>query len=93
MAITLECGPYTYELAEGYQWGQIASVTVDSQDRVYVYTRTEHPLMIFDRDGNFLRSWGEDLLKDAHGICLDAQDNMYMVDRESQVAMTVHPRG
>ena len=50
-------------------------------------TRTAHPLMIFDRDGNFLRSWGEDILKDAHGLCIDAQGNMFMVDRESQVVM------
>ena len=75
------------KLPEGWEWGQIASVSVDSQDRVYVYTRTAHPLMIFDRDGNFLRSWGEDILKDAHGLCIDAQGNMFMVDRESQVAM------
>ena len=87
-------GDFTYEvvpgwgkLPEGWEWGQIASVSVDSQDRVYVYTRTSHPLMIFDRDGNFLRSWGEDILKDAHGLCIDAQGNMFMVDRESQIAM------
>ena len=87
-------GDFKYELAEGwgklpegFVWGQIASVVVDSQDRVYVYTRTNHPMMVFDRSGNFIRSWGEDVLTDAHGLCIDAKDDMYMVDRESQVAM------
>ncbi|MFH1140531.1 MAG: peptidyl-alpha-hydroxyglycine alpha-amidating lyase family protein [Chloroflexota bacterium] len=88
-------GDFRYELAEGWgqlpsgwQWGQIAAVAVDSQDRVYVYTRTNHPMMIFDRSGNFIRSWGETILpKDPHGLCLDAQNNMFLVDREGQVVM------
>ena len=87
-------GDFKYELAEGwgklpqgFEWGQISSVAVDSQDRVYVYTRTNHPLMVFDRNGNFIRSWGEDILKDAHGICIDAKGDMYIVDRASQVVL------
>ena len=87
-------GKFTYEVAEGWgklpqgwKWGQIASVATDSQDRVYLYTRTDHPVMVFDRDGVFLKSWGEGMLKEAHGIRLDAQDNMYLVDRVSHVVM------
>ena len=63
--VTFGSGEFAYEvvegwgeLPEGWQWGQIASVTVDAQDRVYLYTRTEHPVMIFDRDGHFIRAWG-----------------------------------
>ena len=57
-------GDYTYEivegwgqLPEGWTWGVIPAVACDSQDRVFVYSRSEHPLVIFDRDGNFLDSW------------------------------------
>ena len=82
-------GKYTYELAEGWgqlpegwTWGWIPAVACDSQDRVYVYSRSEHPLVIFDRDGNFLASWGEDILEDAHGIYIDADDNVYCIERE-----------
>ena len=32
---------------------------VDRQDRVYAFNRGQHPVVVFDRDGNFLRSWGE----------------------------------
>ncbi len=51
-------GKFTYEVAEG--WGklpegwkftQVAGIAVDSQDRVYVFNRSEHPMIIFDRDG------------------------------------------
>lgn len=81
-------GEYTYEVVEGWGqlpagwiWGWIPAVAVDSQDRVFVYSRSEHPLVVFDRDGTFLASWGEDILKDAHGLYIDADDNVYCVER------------
>jgi DNA-binding beta-propeller fold protein YncE len=75
------------QLPEGWEWGQVGGVAVDSQDRVHVFTRTEHPLMVFDREGKFLYSWGEDIFKDAHGICIGPDDSIYLVDRVPQVAM------
>ncbi len=79
------------KLPEGWQWGQVGGVAVDSHDRVHVFTRTDHPVMVFDRDGNFLYSWGEGILKDAHGICIGPDDSIYLVDRSSQVAMKFSP--
>lgn len=74
-----------WSLPEGWEFGWIPAVAVDSQDRVYVYSRSDHPMVIFDRDGNFLKSWGDDILKDAHGIFIDAEDNIYCVERETHV--------
>ncbi len=83
-------GKYTYKVAvdwgklpDGWKWGWIPAVACDSQDRVYVYSRSEHPLVLFDRDGNFLASWGEGILKDAHGIYIDADDNVYCTERDT----------
>ena len=74
-----------WTLPDGYEFGWIPAVAVDSQDRVYVYSRSEHPMIVFNRDGNFLTSWGDDILKDAHGIFIDAEDNIYCVERETHV--------
>ena len=69
----LGTGKYTYEPAEG--WGklpdgwryvEVAGVDVDSKDNVYLITRGEHPVIVFDREGNFLRSWGEGLFTPPH---------------------------
>ncbi|MCL4860283.1 MAG: peptidyl-alpha-hydroxyglycine alpha-amidating lyase family protein [Caldilineaceae bacterium] len=83
-------GKYTYELVEGWgrlpagwSFGWIPAVACDSKDNVYVYSRSEHPLVIFDRDGNFLDSWGEDVLQDAHGIFIDAEDNVFCTERNT----------
>ena len=66
MAIIVGSGEYRYEVIEnwgklpdGWHYGDVAAVGVDSKDNVYVFTRGEHPMIVFDRDGNFLRSWGE----------------------------------
>ena len=34
-------------------------MTVDSSDNVYVLNRGEHPVIVFDKHGNFVRSFGE----------------------------------
>lgn len=74
-----------WSLPEGWEFGWIPAVAVDSQDRVYVYSRSEHPMVVFDRDGNFLTSWGDDILKDAHGIYIDENDHIYCTERETHV--------
>ena len=33
---------------------RLGAVGIDRQDRVYVFNRGEHPMMVFDREGNFL---------------------------------------
>ncbi len=74
-----------WTLPEGWEFGWIPAVAVDSQDRVYVYSRSEHPMVVFDRDGNFIDAWGDDILKDAHGIFIDADDNIYCTERDTHV--------
>ncbi len=85
-------GSHTYQIQEGWgqlpkgwRFGWIPAVAVDSQDRVYVYSRSEHPMVVFDCEGNFLDSWGEDVLEDAHGIYIDGSDNIFCVERETHI--------
>ena len=96
---TVGTGSYTYELVKdwaklpaGWSLGQTAIVT-DSQDRVYLFNRSEHPLIVLDRDGNFLTSWGEDVLTDAHGMYIDAEDNLYMPVKDSHVVLKYSSQG
>ncbi|MEM7124856.1 MAG: peptidyl-alpha-hydroxyglycine alpha-amidating lyase family protein [Chloroflexota bacterium] len=83
-------GKYSYEvevgwgqLPDGWHFGWIPAVACDSKDNVYVYSRSDHPLVIFDREGNFLDSWGDDVLEDAHGIYIDDEDNVWCIERET----------
>ena len=53
---------------------------MDSKDNVYVFNRGEHPMMVFDQEGNFLRSWGEGLFVRAHGIHIGPDESIYCTD-------------
>ncbi len=93
-------GKYTYEVVEGWgklpdgwTWGWVPAVACDSQDRVFVYSRSEHPLVIFNREGEFIDSWGEDVLIDAHGIYIDGEDNVYCIERENHCVFKFNNKG
>jgi DNA-binding beta-propeller fold protein YncE len=68
------------QLPPGWTFTQVAGVAVDSSDRVYVFNRGAHPMIVFDRAGQVVASWGEGQFKTPHGICLDADENLYLVD-------------
>lgn len=68
------------KLPEGWDFLEVADIGVDRNDQVYVFNRGEHPMMVFDRDGNFLRSWGEGLFPHAHGVDMGPDDTIYLTD-------------
>ena len=68
------------EAACGWNLTDVASVAVDSKDRVYLFNRGAHPMVVLDREGNFITSWGEGLFNRAHGLHIDADDNLYCTD-------------
>jgi DNA-binding beta-propeller fold protein YncE len=68
------------KLPDGWTLSDVASVAVDSKDRVYVFNRGAHPMIVFDPDGNFIKSWGEGLFHRAHGLHVDSDDNLYCTD-------------
>src|SRR5688500_20409401 len=65
---------------EGWSFGEVAAVAVDSRGVVTVFNRGEHPVIQLDSDGRFLRSWGEGLFRRAHGLCIAPDDTGYYVD-------------
>src|SRR6188768_3996748 len=68
------------KLPDGWEFNDVAAVAVDSKDRVYVFNRGEHPMMVFDSAGSFLSSWGEGSFSKPHGLHIDANDNLYCTD-------------
>jgi DNA-binding beta-propeller fold protein YncE len=91
---TVGTGKYTYELIEdwaqlppGETFGNVSAVATDSQDRVYIFQRKEPPVMVFDRDGTYLRCWGLGAFANPHGIYI-ANDVVYLTDREDSVCLT-----
>jgi sugar lactone lactonase YvrE len=93
-------GEFNYELIqdwgklpEGWAWGAVPDGRVDSQGRVYAFTRSPHPVMVFDSDGIFLRSWGEDIFKEAHGLLIGPDDSLYLADSRDHSVRKCTPDG
>ena len=87
MAIIVGNGDYKYRIVEdwakvpdGWSFKEVGAVGVDAKDNVYAFNRGEHPVMVFDRDGNFLRSWGEGQYPRAHGVHMGPDDSIYLTD-------------
>jgi len=87
MATILGSGKFTYEvdvdwakLPAGWSFREVPDVAVDADDNVYAFNRGDHPMIVFDREGNFLKSWGEDVFKRAHGVTLGPDGNLWCAD-------------
>ena len=87
MPVILGSGEHRYRVVEdwaklpdGWEFKDAAAVACDSKDNVYVFNRGEHPMIVFDREGNCLRSWGEGSYPRAHGLHIDANDILYLTD-------------
>ena len=58
-------GKYQYELVEDWaklpkDWNflDVTGIAVDENDRLYVLNRSEHPMIVLDRAGSVVDSWG-----------------------------------
>jgi hypothetical protein len=87
MATIVGQGDYKYEIIEdwaklpgGWSFKEVAAVGVDRNDNVYCFNRGDHPVMVFDRDGNFRHSWGEGHYPRAHGVHMGPDDSIYLTD-------------
>ncbi|GAC1346938.1 MAG: peptidyl-alpha-hydroxyglycine alpha-amidating lyase family protein [Acetobacteraceae bacterium] len=75
---TYEPVPDWAELPPGWRFREIGAVGTDRHDNVYVFNRGEHPMIVFDRDGKFLRSWGEACFRGRMGMGPD--DTVWLTD-------------
>ena len=68
------------KLPEGWRFVDVGGLGIDAQDNVYVLNRGSCPVMVFDREGNLLTSWGEGLFRRPHGCCVAPDGSIYCTD-------------
>jgi len=66
----------------GWEIGYPSSVAMDGKGAIYVLQRGEKadPVLVMDRQGRILRSWGKGMFKIPHSIRIDPQGNIWTVD-------------
>ena len=88
MPVVLGAGAYRYEVHDGWAKlppgrefnADVAAVGIDAQNRVYAFNRGRHPMVVFDRDGNYLES--RYMYGRTSGLFIKG-DTVYAIDSES----------
>jgi DNA-binding beta-propeller fold protein YncE len=65
--------------------GDATSVAVDSRDNVYVFNRGPTPVLVFSPFGELINGWGSGQFKNPHGIAIDQDDYLYLIDEGAHV--------
>ena len=88
------------ELPPHIKWGNTHGVVEDSQGNIHVHhtvhATSESPdsMVVFDRNGKFVRSWGKELRGVAHGLDIRKEGNeefLYLTANASTPKMTPQP--
>ena len=76
---------------------------MDANDNVYVFNRGEHPVIVLDRSGAVINSWGEGIFTSAHGAAIGPDESLYCIDAadhtvrkftlDGQLLMTLGEKG
>ena len=77
----------------GAKWGDMCGVAVDAKDQVYLFTRADPPVQVYQSDGKFVRSWGKDQVVKAHYIRFGPDGNVWVADIGKHAVMQFTPEG
>jgi DNA-binding beta-propeller fold protein YncE len=89
MAETYGQGDFQYtfvenwaKLPDGKNFLECPGVVCDSKDQVYVLTRGADPIMVFDKDGNYLNTIGQGQFSETrtHGLYISQDDSLLAAD-------------
>lgn len=78
-----------------WESGMVSWVALDAKGTIYLLRRGEKadPVLVVNREGKILRSWGKGLYKIPHSIRIDPQGNIWTVDAASSTVIKFSPQG
>lgn len=91
-----------FKLPAGRSWGSTSAVYVATNGHVWVAERCganscegkmDAPVLEFDAKGNLLKSFGAGMFTFPHGIYVDAQNNVWVVDEMAHHIVKFSPNG
>jgi hypothetical protein len=92
MSVIVGTGDFKYrvepnwaKLPDDWDLADVGGIGIDAQDRVYVFNRGTHPMVVFDRDGAVLSSWGDDVFKRPHALHLAPDSTIWCADEGDHV--------
>ncbi len=81
------------KLPAGFKHLDCVGAGVDGNDRVYVITRSDSRVIVYERDGTFVAAWGEGVLTHTHCIRFGEDGAVYTVDDGDHTVRKFTPDG
>jgi hypothetical protein len=80
---------------EGWQMAMVSWVASDKNGLIYLLQRGDKadPVVVVNRDGKFIRSWGKGMYTMPHAIRIDPQGNVWTTDAASSMVYKFSPEG
>ena len=87
--VNIRFGQEPETMPDGWSFGRVSAVAVDSKGQVFVFHRgkTADPIVVFDSKGTYLRSWGRGMFGNQHGLRVDKDDNVWITDNGDHQVM------
>jgi DNA-binding beta-propeller fold protein YncE len=93
--VNIRFGEEPDTMPAGWKFGRVSAVATNPQGEVFVFHRgpKADPIIVFDRRGNFLRSWGKGMFGNPHGIRVDRNGDVFVTDNGDHQVMKFSPTG
>ena len=87
--VAIRFGEEPDTMPDGWKFGRVSGVGVDSSGDVYVAQRgaKADPIVVFDSKGKYLRSWGKGLFRTPHGLRIDKGGHVWVTDVDYHLVM------
>lgn len=80
-----------YRVVEGWpalpsniKWGAVISVDSDPKGNIWAFHRAEPPILEFDSSGKLLKSFGNDMFVQPHGMTIAPDGNIWVTDAQGK---------
>ena len=71
----------------------VSAVGIGSADRVYLLTRYDSNVLVYEPDGTFITAWGGDVFTNPHGLTVGQDDSVWTVDNGDHTVLKFTPDG
>ena len=89
---------YPLAMPDGIPFGPTNAVAVNSKGHIFAFMRQNYgsgapQLAEWDANYKFVKAWGPGIAVRAHGMKIDAQDNIWVADQSGPTVMQYSPEG
>ena len=90
-AVAVHAQDNPYRIAEGWPqlpagvtWGAVISTDSDAHGNIWVFHRSEPPILEFAPSGKLVKSFGAGMFVQAHGMTMDRDGNIWVTDAQGK---------